>query len=136
MANVRVAHRGAPIRPLLPNYRAGPIRPSLPNRQATPIRPPLSNPQANPPRPLINHRPHTNVKKHVSEYIPVLQPPIFPREDDFYEEEEQEEIFYYPTVVVADQYRTITQQLPHRAPTLVPLRKYTKKSLTRHHYKR
>jgi len=135
MAYVRVPHRVVPIRPLLPNHQVAPIRLPLSNYQAIPIRLPLSNPQAIPRIP-IHHRPPMNVRKPVPQYVPVLQPPAFPREYNFYEEEEeveeeepyQEELFNYPTVVVADQHRTIT----HRTPTFMPLKNDTKQSLTQH----
>jgi len=104
--------------------RVAPIRPSLPNRPG--IR-----------RVPMHHRTPANVKKPVPQYLPVLQPPIFPREYNFYEEEEEEEqyqedIFNYPTVIIADQHRTITHQLSNRIPTYMSLPNYTQQ-LTQHY---
>jgi len=151
MAYVRITHQGAPIRPTLTkprivtvqlasrNPQVIPIRPPLTNPQIIPIRPPLRNPQVVPIRPFyqaiprvpIQYRTPVSVTEPLPRYLPVLQPPIFPREPSYYEEENEqqyEEIFNYPTVVVTDQYRIIPRPLPRRAPTFMPLRNYTKQS--------
>jgi hypothetical protein len=128
----------AHVRPILPHPRAVPIRPGLPNHQAVPMRQLGIRQQAAPIRPLVIHhqrnpriptlrRLPVAVKRTLPQYLPVLQPPIFPGLSNFDDEEEEyyeEEVLNYPTVGLIDQHKITTQQLPHRVPTSMSLQNH------------
>lgn len=134
----------AHARPILPYPRAVPIRPGLQNHQPVPMRPLGVRHQTAPIRPLVIHHQHTSriptlrrppvaVKRTLPQYLPVLQPPIFPGLSNFDDEEEEyyeEEVWNYPTVGLIDQHKITTQQLRHRVPTVMLLQNHPRQ-LTR-----
>ncbi len=82
-------------------------------------RPVFSNQQMNPRPPIYQQPPPPAVARNqLPRHLPVLNPPYFPKENEFYEEEEQqqqqqqyeEEVYNYPTMLISDQHGIITQQ--------------------------
>lgn len=114
MPHVRVAHRTAPVRPPLVNQGANP---------RTPI------PRVVTPRAPIPQQPQLAVRNRLPQYLPVLQPPVFPRETEFYEAEQyeqyQEEFYPYTTITVLDQQRATKQRLADRARLISSLQKFS-----------
>ena len=106
MALVRPPHR-APV----------PMRPPIVNHQVHPHTPP---PRANipqhptpPPPPVLPPPAPSTGRNRLPQFLPVLQPPLFPKESGFYEEEQYLDDYeiYQTTMPIIDQHRLRTRRL-------------------------
>ncbi|CAF0772870.1 unnamed protein product [Adineta ricciae] len=128
MSHVRPPHRApVPMRPPTINHlvlpRTPPPRASIPQHPAPPPPPP--------PPPMLHPSPSvpSSGRNRLPHFLPVLQPPLFPKEFGFYEEEQYLDGYEtYETISpLMDQHRLKTQQLDQTTRTFSSLLGHTRR---------
>ncbi|CAF1289703.1 unnamed protein product [Adineta steineri] len=98
----------------------------------------IPTPRLTPPRILTPNQALPPMRNRLPQFLPVLQPPmfpreIFPREYDLYEEEQYPPEFeMYQTVPLMDQHRPASRRLSTHNRPGSSLRRYARPSFSRH----
>ncbi|UJR22088.1 hypothetical protein I4U23_025154 [Adineta vaga] len=110
-----------------PQRAPAPPRPSIPHQHGQFHAPLIRTPV---PQPSVVHQPHPVVRNRVPQFLPVLQPPLFPKEPDFYEDEQYIDEYetYETTAALLDQQRYIPLTR-----TFSPLYRHSRPYLSKSH---